>query len=147
MNSVSKDLYAVLCAARRSGWTWQSPFWILAFACTVALNCQITSQNACYGCEKRRKSNPIQFCLWRTKISEAVCKRDWHNVRSYLFFNVRIFRTKFRPLVLFNFFFSKSAYNCQIFFLIILHNFNPLKNPQKYWKINNKWYKLWNVYF
>ncbi len=25
---------------------------------------------------------------------EAVCKRDWHNVRSYLFFNVRKFRTQ-----------------------------------------------------
>ncbi len=40
-----------------------------------------------------KKSNPIQFFLWQTKISEAVCKRDWHNVR-YLFFNVRKFRTK-----------------------------------------------------
>ncbi len=29
-----------------------------------------------------------------TKVSEAVCKRDWHNVRSYLFFNVPKFRTK-----------------------------------------------------
>ncbi len=89
-----KDLYTVLCAARRSGWTWQSPFWILAFASTVALNCQNTSQNACHGCEKRKKSNPIRIFLWRTKISEAVCKRDWHNVRSYLFFNVRKFRTQ-----------------------------------------------------
>ncbi len=38
----------MLCAARWSGWTWQSPFWILAFACMVALNCQNTYQNACY---------------------------------------------------------------------------------------------------
>ncbi len=52
VNSVCKDLYTMLCAVRRSGWTWQSPFWILAFACTVARNCQNTSQNACYGCEK-----------------------------------------------------------------------------------------------
>ncbi len=29
--------------------------------------------------------------LRRTKVSEAVCKRDWHNVRSYLFFNVQNF--------------------------------------------------------
>ncbi len=29
--------------------------------------------------------------LRQTKVSEAVCKRDWHNVRSYLFFNVRKF--------------------------------------------------------
>ncbi len=73
---------------------WQSPFWILAFASTVALNCQNTSQNACHRCEKRKKSNPIRIFLWRTKISEAVCKRDWHNVRSYLFFNVWKFWTK-----------------------------------------------------
>ncbi len=94
MNSVCKDQYTVLCAARRSGWTWQSPFWILAFASTVALNCQNTSQNVCHGCEKRKKSNTIRIFLWRTKISEAVCKRDWHNVRSYLFFNVRKIRTQ-----------------------------------------------------
>ncbi len=43
------------------GWTWQSPFWILVFACMVALNCQNTSQNACYRCEKCRKSNPSEF--------------------------------------------------------------------------------------
>ncbi len=33
-------------------------FWILAFACTVALNCQNTSQNACHGCEKHKKNEP-----------------------------------------------------------------------------------------
>ncbi len=37
---------------------------------------------------KRRKSNLIGICLWRTNVSEAVCKRDWHDVRLYLFFNV-----------------------------------------------------------
>ncbi len=30
---MNSDLYTVLCAARWSGWTWQSAFWILAFAC------------------------------------------------------------------------------------------------------------------
>ncbi len=76
VNSVYKDLYSVLCAAR-SWWTWQSPFWILAFACTVSLNCQYTSQNAFHGCVKNaKKSNPIRILLWRTKISEAVCKCD-----------------------------------------------------------------------
>ncbi len=91
--SVQGSIYCtVLCAVRRSGWTWQSPFWI--FACTVALNCQNTSQNACYGYEKRKKSNPIRIFLCWTKIFEAVCKRDWHKVRSYLFFNVLNFRTQ-----------------------------------------------------
>ncbi len=43
---------------------------------------------------KCRKSNLVQIFLWRTKVSEAVCKRDWHNVRSYLFFSVRKFQTR-----------------------------------------------------
>ncbi len=30
----------------------------------------------------------------RKKVSEAECKRDWHNVRSYLFFHVRQFQTQ-----------------------------------------------------
>ncbi len=34
------------------------------------------------------------FFLWPTKVSDTVYKRDWHNVRSYLFFNVRRFWTK-----------------------------------------------------
>ncbi len=45
-------------------------------------------------CEKLKKSNPIWIFLWLTKMSEAVCKRDWQDVRLYLFFNVRTFRTK-----------------------------------------------------
>lgn len=35
--------------------------WILSLACTVAPNCQNTSKNAYYGCEKCRKSNPVLF--------------------------------------------------------------------------------------
>ncbi len=38
---------------------------------------------------KHRKSN---LCLWWTKVSEAVCKCDWHNVRSYLFSTCENFR-------------------------------------------------------
>ncbi len=34
---------------------------------------------------KHRKSNLIQIFGWWTKVSETVCKCDWHNVRSYLF--------------------------------------------------------------
>ncbi len=45
---------------------------------------------------KTQKIEPDPNFFWRTKVSEAVCKRDWHNMRSYLFFNVRKFRTKFR---------------------------------------------------
>ncbi len=36
---------------------------------------------------KCRKSYLIRIFIWRTKVSEAVCKHDWHNMRSYLFFN------------------------------------------------------------
>ncbi len=32
--------------------------------------------------------------FFMTKVSEAVCKRDCHNVRSYLFFYVRKCQTK-----------------------------------------------------
>ncbi len=43
---------------------------------------------------KTQKIEPDPIFFWRTEVSEAVCKRDWHNVRSYLFFNVRKFRTQ-----------------------------------------------------
>ncbi len=43
---------------------------------------------------KPRKSNLIQIFFWRTKVSEPVSKRDWHNMRSYLFFNMQKFRTQ-----------------------------------------------------
>ncbi len=43
---------------------------------------------------KTQKIEPDPNFFWRTKVSEVVCKPDWHNVRSYLFFNVRKFRTQ-----------------------------------------------------
>ncbi len=44
---------------------------------------------------KTQKIEPdLNFFFWRMKVLEAVSKRDWHNVRSYLFFNVRKFRTR-----------------------------------------------------
>ncbi len=39
------------------------------------------------------KSNLVRIFLWQTKVLEAVCKRDWHNVRLYLFCNVQRFQT------------------------------------------------------
>ncbi len=85
MNSVCKDLYTVLCAAdevdeldnRRSGF-WRS---LLRWLWTAKTPLKMLAMDA----KNAKKSNPIQNFLWRTKISEAVCKRDWHNVRSYLF--------------------------------------------------------------
>ncbi len=136
MNSVCKDLYTVLCAVRRSGWTWQSSFWILAFASTVALSCQNTSQNACHGCEKCKKSNPIRIFFWRTKISEAVCKRDWHNVRSYLFFNVRNVRTKNSDSVCNGLKFSVFSWcmNCNL--VVSLIPSIPVNAMLTYWTFN-----------
>ncbi len=37
---------------------------------------------------KTQKIKPDPNFLWRTEVSEAVRKRDWHTA-SYLFFNVR----------------------------------------------------------
>ncbi len=48
-------------------------------------------QNACYESEKHR----IVVFLWPTKVSEAVYKRDWHNVNIY-FLTCNNFRWKFR---------------------------------------------------
>ncbi len=36
-------------------------FLYLVLICTVSPNCQNASQNACYGCEKWRKSNPFRI--------------------------------------------------------------------------------------
>ncbi len=51
---------------------------------------------------KRRKSNLVRFFFFLYgHVSEAVCKRDWHNVRSYLFFNVQKFRMRISDSVCF----------------------------------------------
>ncbi len=78
------------CAAKWSGWIWQSPFWILAFACTVALNCQNTSQDAFHACGKRKKSNPIPIIFWRMKISDSTTTSNlkWKNSSVCLFKHV-----------------------------------------------------------
>ncbi len=86
------DLYTVLSAARWSGWTSQSSFWISAFACTVALSGQNTSK-CLLRVRKTPKIEPDPN-FFTTGENFGECKRDWHNVRSYLFFNVRTFRTK-----------------------------------------------------
>ncbi len=83
---------------------WQTgadrPSGIIPCGILARRKCQVWAwsgpQEFCYlgQMRKRRKSNPIRFFLWRTNVSEeSLCKRDWHNVRSYLFFNVRKFRT------------------------------------------------------
>ncbi len=81
MNSVCKDQYTVLCAARWSGWTWHLDFGVRFYG-----GSELSKHlSKCLPRMRKRK---------KSKISEAACKRDWHNVRSYLFFNVQKFRTK-----------------------------------------------------
>ncbi len=41
---------------------------------------------------KTQNIEPDPKKIWRTKVLEAVWERDWHNMRSYLFFNVHTFR-------------------------------------------------------
>ncbi len=68
--------------------------WIQNFRMRFFVFPILSYQNACYGCENAEiEPDPI-FFFWRTKVSEAACKRDWHNVRSYLFFKARKFRTQ-----------------------------------------------------
>ncbi len=60
---VQGSLYSALCCEMK----WMNltiPFWILAFAYTVALNSQNTSQNAFYESEKWKESNPIRFFFY-----------------------------------------------------------------------------------
>ncbi len=54
----------------------------------------LSYQNAWNRCENAENRTWSNLFFWWTKVSEAVCKRDWHNMRSYLFFNVRKFQTK-----------------------------------------------------
>ncbi len=48
---------------------------------------------------KTQKIEPDPNLLWWTKVSEAVCKRDFHNVSSYLFFNMKIIWTKIQTFI------------------------------------------------
>ncbi len=62
--------------------------WVWSFLMYFFIFVILSHQNACYGCENAENRNWSKFFLWRMKVMEALCKRDWHNVRLYLFFNV-----------------------------------------------------------
>ncbi len=51
------SIYSALCCEVK----WMNLTIAIFAICTLALNCQNTSQNACYGCKKQKKSNPIRF--------------------------------------------------------------------------------------
>ncbi len=46
-------------------------------------------QNACNGCENAENWTWSKHLLWWTKVLEAVCKLDWHKMRSCLFFTCK----------------------------------------------------------
>ncbi len=53
----------------------------------------LSYQDACYGCENAENQTWYEFYM-TDKVLEAMGKCDWHNMRSYLFFNVRKFQMK-----------------------------------------------------
>ncbi len=55
----------------------------------------LSYQTACYRCKNAENRTSSEYFLWQTKVSEAVCKCDWPNMRSYLFYNVQKFVWKF----------------------------------------------------
>ncbi len=103
-----KGLYTVLCAARWSGWIWQLPFWILAFACTVALNCQKNSQNVCHGCKKSNRN------------------RIWSKFFYEIFFTM--LKQLFTPCLDFIFLFSQ-----QLVIVFLLNIYTKSRNAQTFW--------------
>ncbi len=65
--------------------------------------------------QKHRKSNLIRMFFWRTKVSEAVSKRDWHNMRSYLFFNMQKFRMEISDSVCNDLLANKTTFASDMF--------------------------------
>ncbi len=68
-------------------WNFRMRFSVFSYSSSFPIKTHATDA-------KTQKIEPDPNFFWRTKVSEAVCKCDWHNVRSYLFFKVRKFRTK-----------------------------------------------------
>ncbi len=50
----------------------------------------LSYQNACYGWENRKSNLLRMFLLWRTKVSEVVCKRDWQREVIFIFQPLKI---------------------------------------------------------
>ncbi len=65
---------------------WLSLFAPLPFFLLAPSKCLLRMRKTF---EKHSKiSNPVQICLWRMTILEAVCQHDLHNVRSNNFFYI-----------------------------------------------------------
>ncbi len=61
--------------------------------CCAFFRIPLPFQSKCEKMRNRWKTNLIWIFSWWKKVSKAVCKCNWHSVRSYLFFNVWQFRT------------------------------------------------------
>ncbi len=70
-------------------WVWNFRMRFSVFSYSPSFPIKMHATDA-----ETQKIEPDPNIFWRTKVSEAVCKRDWHNVRSYLFFNMRKFQMK-----------------------------------------------------
>ncbi len=56
-------------------------FFVVVFFLFVILS----YQNVCYKWENSENRTISDFFFCQVKVLKVVCKRDWHNVRSYLF--------------------------------------------------------------
>ncbi len=69
--------------------------WTLIFVCVFSYSSPFPIKMLATD-EKTQKIKPDPNFLWRTKVSEAVCKHDWHNMRLYFFFKCERFGREFR---------------------------------------------------
>ncbi len=91
--SVQGSIYSVLCCEMK----WMNlTIAILDFGVCLYGGSELSKHlsKCLLRMRKTQKIEPDPNCLCWTKVLEAVCKCDWHNMRSYLFFNVRKFWTK-----------------------------------------------------
>ncbi len=77
--------------------------------------------------QKHRKSNLIRMFFWRTKVSEAVSKRDWHNMRSYLFFNMQKFRMEISDSVCNDLLANKTTFASDMFRVFVFGSHTKIK--------------------
>ncbi len=77
--------------------------------------------------QKHRKSNLIRMFFWRTKVSEAVSKRDWHNMRSYLFFNLQKFWTEISDSVCNDLLANKTTFASDMFRVFVFGSHTKIK--------------------
>ncbi len=100
---------------RVSKW-WQNSFHAHIFICVFVFCHPFLSKCLLW----MWKSNLVWiFSVWK----KAVCKHDWHNVRSYLFFNV--VKILYRNFVLKDFYYGKAEFSASLLFTVTRSFRNP----------------------